>query len=287
MFGKNRMMNWTVRHSKLEVSKGGILMGILNVTPDSFSDGGAHNAPMAALQHAMELEKQGALIIDIGGESTRPGSDEVSEEEELNRVIPAIKLIRKHSDILLSIDTRHPSVAHEALKAGVDILNDIEGFRDARMIELAKEFRAGAVIMHMQGQPKTMQANPQYDDVVEEVKLFFEEMYQRCLDGGMDAEQICWDPGIGFGKSLTHNLALIAHLKQLQVKQRPVLLGLSRKRMLNIILDEPQMNLREKDMATAVMTVLGHQKGASIHRVHDIRACAQALKLQEVLDFAN
>lgn len=270
-------MNWVVRRNVLDVSHGGVLMGIVNVTPDSFSDGGRFNTTELAVSHAKELERQGASILDIGGESTRPGSVEISVEEELNRVLPVVKELRMCTNAVISVDTRHTAVATAVLEAGADVINDISGLQDEGMAELCATMHCGVVVMHMKGRPATMQVAPFYDDVVQEVRCYFEERYRFLLEKGLSEEQICWDPGIGFGKTLEHNLALLSNMDKLQVAGRPVLLGLSRKRMLSAILNDTEQG--RAPLSTAVMTVWGHLHGAQIHRVHDVAECAYALRL--------
>ena len=269
-------MNWLVRRDVLEVARGGVLMGIVNVTPDSFSDGGRFYATERAVSHAKELERQGALILDIGG-STRPGAAEVSAEEELDRVLPVVRELRSCTDAVISVDTRHAAVAAAVLEAGADVINDISGLREEGMAELCAEARCGVVAMHMQGRPETMQDAPSYGDVVREVRGYFEERYDFLLGRGLEPEQICWDPGIGFGKTAEHNLALLSNMDKLQVAGRPVLLGLSRKRMLGAVLGDAEQG--RAPLSTAVMTVWGHLHGAQIHRVHDVAECARALRL--------
>ena len=269
-------MNWLVRRDVLDVARGGVLMGIVNVTPDSFSDGGRFYATERAVSHAKELERQGALILDIGGESTRPGAAEVSAEEELDRVLPVVRELRSCTDAVISVDTRHAAVAAAVLEAGADVINDISGLREAGMAELCAAARCGVVAMHMQGRPETMQDAPSYGDVVREVRGYFEERYDFLLGRGLEPEQICWDPGIGFGKTAEHNLAL-SNMDKLQVAGRPVLLGLSRKRMLGAVLGDAEQG--RAPLSTAVMTVWGHLHGAQIHRVHDVAECARALRL--------
>ena len=269
-------MNWLVRRDVLDVARGGVLMGIVNVTPDSFSDGGRFYATERAVSHAKELERQGALILDIGGESTRPGAAEVSAEEELDRVLPVVRELRSCTDAVISVDTRHAAVA-AVLEAGADVINDISGLREAGMAELCAAARCGVVAMHMQGRPETMQDAPSYGDVVREVRGYFEERYDFLLGRGLEPEQICWDPGIGFGKTAEHNLALLSNMDKLQVAGRPVLLGLSRKRMLGAVLGDAEQG--RAPLSTAVMTVWGHLHGAQIHRVHDVAECARALRL--------
>lgn len=270
-------MNWLVRRNVLKTEHGGVLMGIVNVTPDSFSDGGRFNTVEKAVRRGMELERQGAAILDIGGESTRPGAAEVSVEEELDRVLPVVAALREYSEAVISVDTRHAAVAAAVLEAGADVINDISGLAEEGMVECCAASRCGVVVMHMQGSPETMQEAPAYEDVVEEVRGYFEERYEALLQQGIVPEQICWDPGIGFGKTLEHNLALLSNMDKLHVGGRPVLLGLSRKRMLGAILGGTEEG--RAPLSTAVMTVWGHLHGAQIHRVHDVGECAQALRL--------
>ena len=269
-------MNWLVRRDVLDVARGGVLMGIVNVTPDSFSDGGRFYATERAVSHAKELERQGALILDIGGESTRPGAAEVAAEEELD-MLPVVRELRSCTDAVISVDTRHAAVAAAVLEAGADVINDISGLREEGMAELCAAARCGVVAMHMQGRPETMQDAPSYGDVVREVRGYFEERYDFLLGRGLEPEQICWDPGIGFGKTAEHNLALLSNMDKLQVAGRPVLLGLSRKRMLGAVLGDAEQG--RAPLSTAVMTVWGHLHGAQIHRVHDVAECARALRL--------
>ncbi len=270
-------MNWLVRRKILNTRAGGILMGIVNVTPDSFSDGGRHNTVEKAVEHALMLEREGAAILDIGGESTRPGAAAVSIDEELVRVLPVVRALRGRTQALISVDTRHAAVAQAVLQAGADIINDVGGLTDEGMAELCAQYRCGAVVMHMQGIPATMQDKPEYADVLAEVRTWFERRYAELMSRGLEPEQICWDPGIGFGKTVEHNLTLLSNMDKLHVAGRPVLLGLSRKRMLGAILGDADAG--RSAMATAVMTVWGHERGAQIHRVHDVAECCRALKL--------
>ena len=275
----NAERKWQMRIGDLEFDsqQGPYIMGILNTTPDSFSDGGRFYATERAVSHAKELERQGALILDIGGESTRPGAAEVAAEEELDRVLPVVRELRSCTDAVISVDTRHAAVAAAVLEAGADVINDISGLREAGMAELCAAARCGVVAMHMQGRPETMQDAPSYGDVVREVRGYFEERYDFLLGRGLEPEQICWDPGIGFGKTAEHNLALLSNMDKLQVAGRPVLLGLSRKRMLGAVLGDAEQG--RAPLSTAVMTVWGHLHGAQIHRVHDVAECARALRL--------
>lgn len=274
-------MIWKTRRRSLDLSHHGVVMGILNATPDSFSDGGKHSQGDAALQRALEMVDQGAEIIDIGGESTRPGAAKITESEERNRTIPLIQSLRKESDVLISIDTSKASVAASALEAGADIVNDVTGFRDQGMATVCAESGAGVCVMHMQGEPRTMQKNPIYETgVVSSVQSFFNERLQSLTEQGIDPECICFDPGIGFGKTLEHNLELIRNLDQLQ-QDRPVLLGVSRKSLIGLLTgeDDPE----KRDAATAAITALAFQSGVKLHRVHDVISNVHALRVAEAL----
>uniref|UniRef100_UPI003FD8B72D dihydropteroate synthase n=1 Tax=Akkermansia muciniphila TaxID=239935 RepID=UPI003FD8B72D len=212
-----------------------------------------------------------------GAPSPRPRAAEGAAEEELDRVLPVVRELRSCTDAVISVDTRHAAVAAAVLEAGADVINDISGLREAGMAELCAAARCGVVAMHMQGRPETMQDAPSYGDVVREVRGYFEERYDFLLGRGLEPEQICWDPGIGFGKTAEHNLALLSNMDKLQVAGRPVLLGLSRKRMLGAVLGDAEQG--RAPLSTAVMTVWGHLHGAQIHRVHDVAECARALRL--------
>lgn len=258
-------------------------MGILNVTPDSFSDGGKFTGTDAALLHAMTMLDEGADIIDVGGESTRPGSAEVSTDEELRRVIPVITALRAaRPSARISIDTRHPEVAAAALNAGADIVNDITGLTNPAMRALCAESPCGIILMHMQGTPATMQQNPQYVDVVAEVRNFFTLQVQQAAAEGISPERICLDPGIGFGKTTEHNLALIRHLAELRVQELPLMMALSRKRFIGELLGDSQQAKKEA-LPTVVMSLLAAANGADVHRVHDVSALHQALSLHQAL----
>lgn len=258
-------------------------MGILNVTPDSFSDGGLHYSVDAALQHAGQLVQQGAHIIDVGGESTRPGAAPVSEEEELRRTEPVIRALRQQFPTLrISIDTRHAGVAAAALAAGADIVNDISGLADEAMRSLCAATRCGVILMHMQGEPATMQQAPHYDDVVTEVRAFFEQRVALAEDSGIAAESICLDPGIGFGKTTAHNVALIRELESLRVRDLPLMMALSRKRFLGELLQAPSAG-KESPLPTVIMSLLAADRGADLHRVHDVAPLRQALTLRHRL----
>lgn len=272
--------SWQLARECWQLPRGGAIMGILNVTPDSFSDGGRHAGVEAAVAHARQMWLRGADMIDIGGESTRPGSAEVDEAEELSRVLPVIETLRsKHPEMRLSIDTRHASVARAALLAGVDVVNDITGLTNPAMRAVCAEFPCGVVLMHMQGTPKTMQIAPHYDDVVAEVRDFFEQQVALAEADGIAQDRICLDPGIGFGKSLEHNLALIQHLETLRVQQLPLLMALSRKRFIGALWEDADF-VRQSPWPTVVMSLMAAQSGADMHRVHDVAELRRALQLR-------
>lgn len=274
---------WQLARERWVLPAGGAVMGILNVTPDSFSDGGLHAGVDAALAHARLLVEQGADIIDVGGESTRPGAAEVAPEEEMRRTRPVIEALRAEFPALrISIDTRHAEVARTALQAGADVVNDITGLASLEMRRLCAEMPCGVVLMHMQGRPETMQLAPQYEDVVAEVRTFFEERLRLAQQAGIAAERICLDPGIGFGKTLEHNLTLIRRLESLRVAGRPLLMALSRKRFMGELLGDIQL-VRESPLPTVVMSLLAADRGADMHRVHDVAPLRQALVLRRAL----
>ncbi len=258
-------------------------MGILNATPDSFSDGGLYTSLESALDQALRMIDEGAHIIDIGGESTRPGADDVSHDEEIARTIPLIRALRAaRGEARISIDTRHASVAEAALEAGADIINDVSGLRDPAMRALCAKYRCGIILMHMQGEPKSMQEKPQYRDIVSEVHDYFAQQIALAQQDGIACASICIDPGIGFGKTSTHNLELIANLEQLRPSPEiPIMMALSRKRFMGEILGSTELG--RSPLATASMTLLSAERGAELHRVHDVAACAQALQLRAAL----
>ncbi len=258
--------------------KSPLIMGILNVTPDSFSDGGQHSTPAKAINRAIEMANQGASIIDIGGESTRPDAKEVSTQEQLERVMPVIEGIRKSSikDIIISIDTTDYQVAKQALEAGANWINDISaGEASDRMIALAAEKNSPIILMHRQGKSDRMQKNPAYDDVCLEVREYLQGRAQLALDTGVNKQNIILDPGIGFGKNLNHNLELLADLESLVSLGYQVLLGASRKRFLGEILGENDP--MQRVAGTCATTALGVQAGVQIFRVHDVVENKQAM----------
>ena len=260
------------------------IMGILNVTPDSFSDGGNFFDSQAALDQVRNLIDDGADIIDVGGESTRPYAEPVTLEDELQRVVPIIKSIRSFSDITRSIDTSKAEVAWQALTAGADILNDVSALRnDPGMIDVVRNSDAELIIMHMQGTPGTMQDAPHYQDVVEDVLSFFRERLDFLETEGIDLNRVIIDPGIGFGKKLEHNLQLLNQLERLSELGRPVLLGHSRKRFLG---DLTGLEADQRDPITSVVSALSLDKNVSIFRVHDAGATRKALEVAKAIRMA-
>jgi len=253
-----------------------VVMGILNTTPDSFSDGGQFVSVDKAVCHAMDMVKDGASIIDVGGESTRPGAQSVSIEDEINRVVPVIEAIRQRSEICISIDTSKTDVMQAAIRAGARFVNDVNGLRAKGAVEVCAEQGALVCVMHMQGQPRSMQESPVYENVVKDVAAFLKQRIEACRAAGIRPEKIIIDPGFGFGKTRQHNMQLLQQLDELKVLGVPVLLGLSRKSVLGAILDAPPEQRLYGSVAAAV---LGWTKGAQIFRVHDIKPTVDALKV--------
>ncbi len=254
-------------------------MGVLNVTPDSFSDGGLYFDQEKAIARALELAEEGADIIDVGGESSRPGSDPIPENEELRRVIPVISELKKKTRAFISIDTTKAEVAEAAIDAGADMVNDISALRfDSRMASLIAQKDIPAVLMHMKGSPKDMQDNPHYDDVVGEVKAFLRERIRAAQSCGIKKEKIIVDPGIGFGKRFEDNLALINRLQELADLDQPLLIGASRKSFIGRILNLPPQERVEGTIASAILSIL---HGAHILRVHDVKAVKRAILVAE------
>jgi dihydropteroate synthase len=273
---------WKIGDRVVDLSKRGMIMGVLNVTPDSFSDGGEFFATDAAIAGGIKMASEGADIIDVGGESTRPGAESVSVKEELNRVIPVIEKLRAKIDISISIDTSKSEVASVALDGGASIINDVTAGRgDEKMLPLAANRKASIVLMHMQGEPRTMQKNPQYKDVVAEVANFFRQQYVRALECGVDPMTIAFDPGIGFGKTLEHNLALLKNLERLRAHDRPLVVGVSRKSFLGKLVDSLDMTARLAP--TIALTGILRARGADILRVHDVKENAAALCAAEAV----
>jgi len=257
------------------------VMGVLNVTPDSFSDGGKWLDQAAAVDRGLEMVRNGADVIDVGGESTRPGADPVSVEEELKRVIPVIKALREDTATRISIDTFKPEVARAAVEAGADIWNDVRALQEPGALQTAAELGVPVILMHMSGQPKTMQEKPEYTDVVGEVCDFLTERADLAMAAGVTADSIWLDPGIGFGKTLDHNLALMRDLDQVIALGYPVLFGASRKRFIAALDDGADEMERLGGSLAAAMRAA--QAGAAMVRVHDVRMTVQALKVQAAI----
>lgn len=271
---------WICRGRMMNCADRTRVMGILNVTPDSFFDGGSFQGLEHGLARALEMVEEGADIIDVGGESTRPGAHPVPAAEEIDRTVPVIGKLREQSDCLISIDTQKAEVARAALAAGADIINDVSAGSDPEMFDVAAETGAGLVLMHMQGCPRTMQKNPGYRDVVPEVRGFLDERRAAAAARGVAPEQICLDPGIGFGKNDEHNLALLRGIPALTGPGRPVLIGVSRKSLFGRLLGREPADRLAGSLAVAVWASL---HGAHLLRVHDVKESCDALRLADTL----
>ncbi len=270
------------------VHRGGVLslespvvMGVLNVTPDSFSDGGMYLEPTNAVERGRRMVAEGADVIDVGGESTRPGAALVDEEMEMDRVIPVVEALRSHLPVPISIDTRRARVAQAAIAAGADIVNDVSAMRDPGMGAVVAASGAGLLLMHMRGTPQTMQDDPRYEDVVAEVAAELRERVDAAVTAGIEPARIAVDPGIGFGKTFRHNLELIARLGEIVALGHPVVLGASRKAFLGALLDGAPP--AERAIATASACVAGLFNGARIFRVHDVKIVREALRVAEAI----
>ena len=268
-----------VRMGSLELDCPSV-MGVINVTPDSFSDGGKFNAPEAALQQAGKMVAAGAEILDIGGESTRPGATPVGDQEELDRVIPIIEAIGAEFDLAVSIDTSKPGVMREAVAAGAAMINDVCALQADGALAAAVELQKPVCLMHMQGQPRTMQAEPRYDNIVDEVIQFLASRVAQCVDEGLGKNLLVVDPGFGFGKTPAHNVELLANLRQLQRIGCPVLIGVSRKSTLGVITGRDVDDLLPASIAAAVVAVM---QGAQIVRAHDVAETIDALSVARLL----
>jgi dihydropteroate synthase len=269
----------TIGDKQLDLSRA-IVMGILNVTPDSFSDGGKFDRVEQALEHAMRMQQEGADIIDIGGESTRPGAASVTVDEELERVIPVIRAIRKQTSIPVSIDTSKPEVMRAAVGEGANMVNDVNALQATAALETCAQLEVPVCLMHMQGEPRSMQQDPQYNDVVKDVADYLQQRCQACLDAGMDRNNIVLDPGFGFGKTLQHNLSLLSRLESISELELPLLVGISRKSMLGAIIDKP---VADRLYASIAAAVIAYNKGARLFRVHDVAPTRDALAVCDAL----
>jgi dihydropteroate synthase len=273
---------WRIGSTTHDLRSRGWIMGIVNVTPDSFSDGGRFLDAGRAVEHGLRLLSEGADMLDVGGESTRPGAEPVSEAEELRRVLPVIRGLRSQTKAPISIDTMKAAVARAALEAGADVINDVTGLRgDAAMLRVASETEAGIVAMHMLGMPQTMQSAPNYENVVEEVYRYFTERLRILQQAGIDLQRVVLDPGFGFGKTLEHNLSLMRHLPRLAESGRPLLIGISRKSMIARVLGSEDMN--DRHWPTIALTAYAREQGARIHRVHEVKPNAHSLRMMEAI----
>lgn len=274
---------WAFGRWRFDLSREGLVMGVLNVTPDSFSDGGAHDSIEEAVAHGIQMSEAGAAIIDVGGESTRPGAPPVPLDTELERTIPVVAGLRAAGvAAAISIDTMKAEVARQALAAGADVVNDVTALRhDPEMAGVVAASGAGVVLMHMQGEPRTMQLAPAYDDVVADVREFLRQRLAACASFGISTESVALDPGIGFGKTVHHNMALLNHLDSLQIAGRPLLVGVSRKSFLGRLLGSE--SIAEREWPTVALTAYTRRLGARIFRVHDPLPNLHALRMTEAL----
>jgi len=261
-----------------------VVMGILNVTPDSFSDGGRFNHLDKALEHALTLEKAGANILDIGGESTRPGARSVTVEDEINRVVPVITAIRRQSAIPISIDTSKPAVMRAAVAAGAGMINDVNALRADGALQTCADLAVPVCLMHKQGDPQTMQENPHYENTVADVQAFLRSRIRSCLHAGIPQTHISIDPGFGFGKRLDDNMQLLAHIDTLVAMSYPVLVGVSRKSMFGTLLGLP---VEQRMCSSVAAAVLAYERGARFFRVHDVKETVDALRLCAAIEMVD
>ena len=276
-------MIWQTARQPLDLSTRGIVMGILNVTPDSFSDGGTYFDVAKAVKHGLDMVAEGAGIVDIGGESTRPGAEAVPAQEEMNRVLPVVEAIHAAAPgCVISVDTSKAAVAEAALARGAAVINDVTALRgDPDMARVIARSGAGVVLMHMQGSPRTMQQNPVYQDVAAEVRAFFAERLEAARAAGIATERIAFDPGIGFGKTVEHNLTLLRDLESLGGADRPFVLGVSRKAFLGRLTDAQTPS--ERLWPTVALSAMLRERGARVLRVHDVRPNVAALRIAEAV----
>ena len=271
------MFKMMLGNYKLDLNKT-LVMGVLNITPDSFSDGGLFVDVDTAIAHAKQMVNDGAEIIDVGGESTRPKSEAVTEEEELNRIVPVIKRLVNKVKVPISVDTYKPKVAEECIKLGANLVNDITGLRNKEMIEVVAKYKAPVVIMHMKGEPKNMQENPTYKDVVKEIKEFLNDRINEAQKAGI--KNIIIDPGIGFGKSAEHNLQILKRLNEFKELKCPILVGPSRKSFIGNITGLPVNERLEGTIAAISIAIMN---GANIVRVHDVKECKRAVQIVDAV----
>jgi len=271
---------WRVGDRELDCSARTLVMGILNVTPDSFSDGGRFFDHEAAVRRGVEMVGDGADLVDVGGESTRPGSDPVSAPDEIDRVVPVIKRLAAEVDVPISIDTRKAEVAEAALDAGATVVNDVSAGADPRMFDVARAAGAGVVLMHMKGEPKTMQQAPRYDDAVREVHDFLDGRLRAAEDGGIERDRLCVDPGLGFGKTERHSLFLMQEIDSLLDLGRPVLVGPSRKSFIGHVLGA---DVSERVEGTAGAVAYMVSRGAHVVRVHDVKEIARVVRVVDAI----
>ena len=273
---------WKIGECVFDVSRRGLIMGALNVTPDSFSDHGEFFSADKAIQRGLEMAAEGAHIIDVGGESTRPGSEPVTVDEELRRVMPVIENLRRKLDVPISIDTSKAAVGRGAIEAGASIVNDVTGGRgDDQMLTLVAETKSAFIIMHMQGKPRTMQIEPRYTDVVAEISEFFRQQYARAIGLNIDPMAIAFDPGFGFGKTLEHNLELLAQLERLRVHDRVLVVGVSRKSFLGKLIESQE--IKDRLAPGLALTALLRVRGADVFRVHEVKENVYALRVTEAI----
>ena len=275
------MHHWQIRDRTLPIGPRPLVMGIVNVTPDSFSDGGRFLQTDAAIAHALDLVRQGADILDIGGESTRPGSTPIPIEEELRRVLPVVQALAQQTQMPLSIDTSKADVAHACLAAGAHIVNDVTALADARMIAIAKQYQAGVILMHMQGTPQTMQEDPRYDNVVEDIARWLDERVRSVIAAGVVQDALVLDPGIGFGKRQAHNMELLVRLPELQRLGRPICLGASRKGFIGKITGRGVPESAAGSVAVVCWAMM--KQAVQVLRVHDVAATRDAVMMMAAL----
>jgi dihydropteroate synthase len=281
------MVAWQLRTQCLNIAQRPLVMGILNVTPDSFSDGGQFDTTEKAVAHGLEMQEQGADVLDVGGESTRPGAAPVPLDVELSRVVPVVEALAKTSRVPIAVDTYKAEVARQCLQRGAQIINDVTALTgDPAMQAVVRQFEAGIVLMHMQGSPATMQQDPRYRDVVADVLKFLRSRLKACIKEGIPAERIALDPGIGFGKSLEHNLTLLARLEEFQKLKRPVLLGVSRKGFIGTVVDRPR---GQRLIGSLAIVSYAIARGAvQIVRVHDVGPTRDAVTMGgKIREFGN